>query len=186
MTSRKKYVILLRGVNVGGKNRLPNMELKRILEELGFKDVATYINSGNAVFSSDETPRADIVRGELEKNFDFPIPVIILPAAKVINIAASIPKNWTNDAPNIDKHGQKSDVLYLFDEIDDLSTLERIAFNREIEQMIYVNGALLLNISRKNQHKSCLLKIVGTPLYRQMTIRNIKTAKKLAELVSDH
>ena len=49
--------------------------------------------------------------------------------------------------------------------------------------MIYVDGAVLANISRANQSRYSLLKAVGTPLYRQMTVRNISTAKKLAELV---
>jgi len=48
----KKYIVLLRGINVGGKNKISMKELKELLEEYGFLDVVTYINSGNIVFSS--------------------------------------------------------------------------------------------------------------------------------------
>lgn len=48
----KEYIALLRGVNVGGKNKLPMKELVDILESLGYQDVRTYIQSGNVVFSS--------------------------------------------------------------------------------------------------------------------------------------
>lgn len=48
----KSYVILLRGINVGGKNKIPMIELKRYLEEQGFEEVVTYIQSGNVVLRS--------------------------------------------------------------------------------------------------------------------------------------
>ncbi len=48
------YVILLRGINVGGKNKVPMLALKKCLEELGFSHVLTYIASGNAVLKSDK------------------------------------------------------------------------------------------------------------------------------------
>ena len=48
-----KYIALLRGINVGGKNKLSMKELKKTLEENGFQDVVTYINSGNIIFTSD-------------------------------------------------------------------------------------------------------------------------------------
>ncbi|MNT71868.1 hypothetical protein D3C72_2104060 [compost metagenome] len=48
-----KYVALLRGVNVGGSHRVPKAEFRSVLEGLGFQDVEIYINSGNAIFTSD-------------------------------------------------------------------------------------------------------------------------------------
>jgi len=180
-----KYVALLRGINVGGKHRVPKAELQAVLERLGFHDVLIYINSGNAVFTSGKEPRVSEVQTALEKHFGFDIPTIILSAEKIQKIAAAIPGSWTNDPPKPDKSGQKSDVLYLFDEANRPEVLDKLAHRPDIETMMYVDGAVLANISRKNQTKYSLLKIVGTPLYRQMTIRNITTAKKLAELVSD-
>jgi len=49
------YIALFRGINVGGRNRLPMRELVEVLEELGLQDVKTYIQSGNVIFRSEDT-----------------------------------------------------------------------------------------------------------------------------------
>ena len=54
------HVALLRGINVGGHNRVPMPELKALMAGLGHTDVATYIQSGNAVFTSDEADTAKL------------------------------------------------------------------------------------------------------------------------------
>jgi len=180
-----KYVALLRGINVGGNHPVPKAQFKMVLEDLGFEDVVIYINSGNAVFSSSKEPNAADVQAALEAHFGFEIPTLILSGEKIRAIAAAIPPDWTNDAPKPDKSGQKSDVLYLFDDVNSPDILEKLGHKPEIQTMIYLDGAVLANITRANQSKYSLLRIMGTPLYRQMTIRNITTAKKLAELASD-
>ena len=52
------YVILIRGINVGGKNKIPMAGLKKCLEELGFSDVSTYIASGNVILKSKKGAKA--------------------------------------------------------------------------------------------------------------------------------
>lgn len=178
-----KFIALLRGINVGGNHRVPKAEFQTVLEELGFRDVVIYINSGNAVFTSDHEPKAGEVQAALEAKFGFAIPTLILSGKKARTIAAAIPQEWTNDAPKPDKSGQKSDVLYLFDDINTPDIIEKLGYKPDIETMIYVDGAVIANVTRANQSKYSLLRVIGKPLYRQMTIRNITTAKKLAELV---
>ena len=180
-----KYVALLRGVNVGGNHRVPKAEFQAVLESLGFRDVVIYINSGNAVFTSDDEVSTGAVQAALEKHFGFSIPTLVLPGEKVRAIAAAIPPEWTNDAPRPDKSGQKSDVLYLFDELNAPDVLEKLGYNSSLETMIYVDGAVLANITRANQLKGSLQKLVGTKLYAQMTVRNVNTARKLAELARE-
>lgn len=179
-----RYVALLRGVNVGGNHRVPEAEFRRVLEDLGFTDVVIYINSGNAIFSSKSVPKATEVQSALEKHFGFAIPTLVLSGEKIQAIAAAIPADWTNDSPKPDKSGQKSDVLYLFDDINTPDILEKLGHKPEVETMNYVDSAVLANITRKNQSKGSLQKIIGTSIYSKVTIRNITTAKKLAELVA--
>ena len=52
----KVYLALLRGINVGGKNKVPMAELKACFEELGCENVRTYIASGNVMFESNRVP----------------------------------------------------------------------------------------------------------------------------------
>ena len=178
-----KYVALVRGINVGGNHRVPKAEFQTVLESIGFKDVLIYLNSGNAVFSSESEPSASEVQTALETHFGFPIPTLVLPANKVKAIAAAIPATWTNDTPQPDKSGQKSDVLYLFDDINSPDILQKLGHNPEIETMMYVDGAVITNVTRLNQSKGSLQKLIGTKLYSRVTIRNINTARKLCELV---
>ena len=180
-----KYVALVRGINVGGNNRVPKLEFKEVLESMGFTDVLIYLNSGNAIFSNDHQPSASEVQAALEKHFKFSIPTLVLSAVKIKAIAAAIPADWANDKPQPDKSGQKSDVLYLFDDINTPDILEKLGHKPEIETMVYVDGAVVANVTRLNQGKGSLQKLIGTELYKRVTIRNINTAKKLAELVSE-
>lgn len=177
-----RFVVLLRGVNVGGNHRVPKADFQLVLEKLGFRDVTIYLNSGNAVFTSDHQPISGKVQSALEDYFGFPIPTLILSGDQVQQIADAIPSDWTNDSPRPDKSGQKSDVLYLFDQANTPQVLDEIGYKPDIEQMIYVNGAVLANISHANQTKGSLQKLIGTKLYSQMTIRNVNTARKLAEI----
>ena len=177
-----RYVALLRGVNTGGNRRVPKLEFQAVLEGLGFHDVLVYINSGNVVFTSDSVPVSSDVQAALETHFGFTIPTLVLSGEKVQAIAAAIPPDWTNDAPKPDKSGQKSDVLYLFDEINTPDIMQKLGYNPDIETMHHVDGAVLTNITRANQMKGSLQKIIGTKLYAGMTIRNVNTARKLAEL----
>jgi uncharacterized protein (DUF1697 family) len=178
-----RYAILLRGVNAGGNHRVPKGEFQRVLEGIGFRDVTVYINSGNAVCTSDKMVDAEEVQTTLENHFGFSIPTLVLSGEKVKAIAAAIPDDWTNDAPKPDKSGQKSDVLYLFDEINTPDILVRLGHKPDIETMYYVDGAVITNITRANQAMGSLQKVISTGLYAHMTVRNVNTARKLAELI---
>lgn len=178
-----KYVALLRGINVGGNSRVEMSKLKGAFEGYGFYGVRTYINSGNIVFSADHAPTAvDVVR-VLEKAFGFVIPTLVLSAEKIQAIADAIPSDWSNDAPQPDGSGQRSDVVYLFDELNSPDVIEKLGIHSDIETAIYVDGALLHNVSRLNQGRSALVKMIGTPNYKLVTIRNVNTTRRLAELV---
>ncbi|MGH7241504.1 MAG: DUF1697 domain-containing protein, partial [Candidatus Saccharimonadales bacterium] len=60
-----KYIVLFRGINVGGKNKLPMADLKQCLEQLGYTNVSTYIASGNALLESDKP--AEKIQTEIEQ-----------------------------------------------------------------------------------------------------------------------
>lgn len=174
------YVALIRGINVGGKNKISMRELKQAFEQAGMEAVSTYINSGNVLFRSDLISKTDIIlllEKAIKTTFGFAATVVVLSQDSVAAIAKALPDSWVNDA------GMKCDVLFLRDEIDDSEIVKRLALKPGIDNVLYVPGALLWSIDRLNLSKSGISKLLGTDLYRQMTIRNCNTLRKLALLV---
>ena len=90
----KTYIALFRGINVGGNNILPMKDLVNILEGMGFKDVKTYIQSGNIVFKSDPIKTKTIskeISGKILKKFGFEPTVILLEKDELKKIADKSP-----------------------------------------------------------------------------------------------
>lgn len=172
----KKYVALLRGINVGGNNKVSMQELKKIFEKLGFEEVSTYINSGNVIFnaSSSEKGLADAIEKALQKSLGFPIKVVIRDAENIKNLAQKIPSDWKNDAD------MKTDVLFLWEEFDKKETIELLQIKKAIDTLLYFDGAIVWHILKKNYNKSAMHAFIGSVVYKNMTARNINTVRKLA------
>lgn len=171
-----KYIALLRGINVGGNHKVEMKKLKILFESLGCINVLTYINSGNVIFESreDKINISKKVKDRLIKEFDFEIPILIKTEKEMKKIADAIPVGWQNDSTH------KTDVAYLFPEIDSVKTIDELPVKKEFIEIRYVKGAIYWNIDRKNYNKSHLNKIIGHKLYQFMTIRNVNTARYLA------
>jgi uncharacterized protein (DUF1697 family) len=173
------YVALLRGVNVGGRGIVSMATLKEQFEGLGLTQVKTYINSGNIIFSCDENDKAVLTK-QIEAAIRTPeldIKVLLKTLSDMQKLVAKIPHDWTNNQES------KCDVLFLWPEIDTPKVIEQIPQNSDIETLSYVPGAVLHHVSRENASKSRVTRIVGTPVYAQMTLRNVNTARKLLALM---
>lgn len=173
----KKYVALLRGINVGGNHKVEMQKLKTVFEKLGFADVSTYINSGNVLFGSRAIPKALDIEKVLQKTFGFSIPVVLRDAASIAKVAKAIPAGWDNN-PEV-----KTDVLFLWDEFNKKSSLGLLAPHPEADELKYVDGAIIWKINRKLHTKSGVRNFIGTPLYKHMTARNVNTVRKLVQLM---
>jgi uncharacterized protein (DUF1697 family) len=174
------YIALLRGINVGGNNKIDMKLLKKAFEQVGMDNVVTYINSGNIIFTSNiqvKTEIAQILETAISENFRLQIKVLILSLEDMESVMMSLPESWTND----DK--MKSDVLFLWDHINDESVLDKLVIKPEIETVKYVPGAILWSMDKENVTKSGITKLVGTALYRQMTVRNVNTTRKVYALM---
>ena len=171
-----KYIALLRGINVGASVKVNMRELKNDFELLGFQNVSTYINSGNIIFECDDVK--DIIEKKIEDKLrnktGQEIRVLLKTKEEIISIASEIPSEWTNDDL------QKTDVLYLFKEIDNEEILNELPINKEYVNIKYINSAVFLNVLRINYNKSKMIKIISHKKYKEMTIRNVNTARYLA------
>lgn len=107
------YAALLRGINVGGHNKVAMADLRALCGELGLGDVTTYIQSGNVVFSSARTD-AGVLAGELEGAiagaFGFGVPVVVRSAADLDAVAASNPFVRRGRDPSVLSVGFLSDL----------------------------------------------------------------------------
>lgn len=174
------YVALLRGINVGGKNKIDMKLLKQSFERVGMKSVVTYINTGNIVFAHDGLSKSElsyILEDAIYEDFGLPIKVMVRSLDDFTIIMDSLPDSWKNDQQ------MKSDVLFLWDEVDDESVLDKLAIKPEIDAVKYVTGAILWSVDKKNVTKSGMSKIIGTNLYKKITIRNVNTTRKIYELM---
>jgi uncharacterized protein (DUF1697 family) len=174
------YIALLRGINVGGNNKIDMKLLKQTFERVGMKDVVTYINTGNIIFSSvdqSKTELSSILEEAIHDDFGLRIKVVVRSIDDVRGIIHAIPDTWKNDKD------MKSDVMFLWDEIDDETVLENLVIKPTIDTVKYVPGAILWSIEKKNANKSGMSKIIGTKIYKQVTVRNVNTARKIYELM---
>jgi uncharacterized protein (DUF1697 family) len=176
-----QYVALLRGINVGGNNRVEMSRLKSVCESLGWANVSTYINSGNAIFSHDEASPA-VLAAELARalhiTFGFAINVLVKTGCELAEVITATPESWTN-GPSM-----KCDVVFVWDSISIEEELKRLKPRVGIDEVRTTPSAIIWKVDRVNAARSGLLRIVGTPLYRQVTVRNITTVRKLGERIN--
>ena len=94
-----RYILLLRGVNVGGKNKVSMSELKNMLLASGFEDIDSYINSGNLFFTSLKKPESCIskIRQVLDTNYNFSIPFALISKENYLAEKAKLPDWWQGE-----------------------------------------------------------------------------------------
>jgi len=170
-----EYVILMRKINVGTENRIGKRELEKLFLDLGYDTVGIYINSGNVILSTTK-PKAVIaqeIARALKDKFNEEIQFLIKTRNEMHNIAMQIPDEWQNNDE------QKTDIAYLFEDIDHEEIIEELPFKKEYVNVKYVKGALMMNVLRDNQGKSQLTKLISSRIYKSMTLRNVNTARYL-------
>lgn len=169
---------LLRGINVGKSIQFPMKQLKILLESLGYSNVITYLNSGNALFESDESAFVitNAIESTLELTFGQRIKTLVKSFDDMVNIAQSIPPDWTNDTT------QQTYVAYLFKEIATPNIIDDLPIKREFMSIFYQHECLIWNIKRENYNKSQITKLASHASYAAMTTRNANTARKLIAL----
>ena len=176
-----RYALLLRGINVGGKHTVSMDCLKADLMELGFRNVVSYINSGNLFFDSSEPE--EVIQRTLAHYFDaaydFPVPFIIISAATLQHEVAQLPDWWQDDT------AYRRDALFYLPEADTAAIeAETATWANSREQLHFGRTAFFYcnhdqaDYLTSNYHK----KLLKARFYKQLTIRSGKTFQKIIEL----
>jgi len=179
-----RYLVLLRGINVGGKNSVPMARLRGLLEEFGYAEISTYIASGNALLSSDR-PAAEIkqrIEEALPRTFALHselVAVLVLTHAQLRAIVDHRPEGF-GDHPET----YHSDAIFLMG-IDAAEAMPVFDPRPGVDWVWPGDGVIYSQRLSAERTKSRLNKVMSSPLYRSMTIRDWATTATLLRLIED-
>lgn len=174
-----KYICLLRGINVGGNNKVPMSELRSCFEDAGYQNVTTYINSGNVIFESRETDEAVLVKqceSAIVNRFGFAVVCAIISRDELHRALAHAPAWWGSGA---DKHN----AIFAIAPATAQSIMNEVGVAKPEYESVAGHGKVIFwTAPLQTFSRSRYSKIVGTAVYKSITIRNENTTRKLAEL----
>ena len=174
-----KYIAFLRGINVGGKNKIKMETLRAGFAALGFSNVKTYINSGNIIFETaktDDKKLAAKIEKSIEKEFDLKIKTIVRTIDEIKNIVENNPfaGQFENDK---DLH-----VFFLDEELPD-EKREMLLSNNNENEIYFVRNREIFCLLRVSVLDSLIGKdYIGKKLKVSATARNWRTVNKVLEI----
>lgn len=176
-----KYVLLLRGINVGGKNKVAMSDLKDMISKLGYENIITYINSGNIIFDANDNK--EIVRVKIShmlETFPFSINKVILTQEEYLDEISNLPEWWSEEL-------FRRDVLFYSDKVDYSVMKERIKMMPLNDEMVHFGKRAVFwgKCNEKNYLSTSYHKLLmKESFYKSITIRNARTFEKIIELLS--
>ena len=177
----KRYALLVRGINVGGKNKVVMAQLRQELTELGLEKVETYINSGNIFFTS-TAPKAQLVE-KLEVFFEVHYPFIqsfsLLSQEDYEEELNNLPAWWNEDLA-------RKDVLFYTEGLDVEQVIATVESLELKDEVLYFGrlGIFWGKFSEESYSKTAYHKyLLKMPFYRHITIRNAKTFDKIGQIL---
>jgi uncharacterized protein (DUF1697 family) len=176
-----QYVALLRGINVGGKNLIKMSELKACFEALGFKDVRTYIQSGNVLFNPDESDQARLtsqLEEALSTTFNYHSRVVVRSDDEMKDIVTNAPEGFGSDPATY-----RYDVIFLKEPLTPAEAMQRVTMKEGVDQAFAGQKVLYFSRLISKATQSHLTRIITMPIYQSMTIRNWNTTTKLLNMM---
>ena len=176
----KKYVAFLRGINISGKNKISMKELKAAFENVGFSDIATFLNSGNVVFCADEAEDEKILRTKIEamikEQFSLEIAVFVIDFSYLKQLLESAPSWWGT--------GEKTKYDNLIFILSDDSAEEICALlgkpSENLEMSKIEDNAIFWTFEREKYQKCAWWKKSASKgIAEKLTIRTAGTIKKI-------
>ena len=179
-----RYALLVRGINVGGKNKVVMAELRQELTELGLEKVETYINSGNIFFTSTD-PKVRLVE-KLEAFFAVHYPFIqsfsLLSQEDYEEELKNLPDLWTKDLA-------RKDVLFYTEGLDVAQVIETVESLELKDEIVHFGrlGIFWGKFSEESFYATAYHKyLLKMPFYRNITIRTAKTFDKIGQMLKNN
>jgi uncharacterized protein (DUF1697 family) len=175
-----EYVALLRGINVGGNAIIKMADLKKSVEQTGFNNVRTYIQSGNLVFESGDKNLQELTRKleeTLRKAFNYDSWVYLKTGGEYRKSVAAVPDEWkqTDDL--------RCYIAFLRDGIPVGDVLGQVELKDDIDFVEGGDGVIYMSTRLSGITKSRLTRLITKKVYKDITLRNYNTARKLLALL---
>ena len=178
----KRYIALLRGINISGKNKISMSELKSCFIELGYADVITHLNSGNVVFSTDENDEnilAYKIKEMIRERFGLDIPVFVILQEELEEVLSKAPDWWgTDDKETYDN------LIFVMPSATAEIVAEKIGEpTKELEQIYIYKNTVFWSFDRKEYAKANWWRKTATAGIGEMiTIRTANTLRRIVKM----
>ena len=178
----KRYIALLRGINISGKNKVPMAELRKCFETLDFMEVKTCLNSGNVIFSCKDTDAAELVNRierMIQHQFSLNIPVFVIPQEELADILRHAPDWWGTENQEI-----YDNLIFILPPATFPDIYHEIGAPKEgLEQIQEYQSVVFWSFSRKDYQKTNWWpKTASVPLGSKLTIRTANTIRKIVKM----
>jgi uncharacterized protein (DUF1697 family) len=178
-----RYIALLRGVNIGGRNKISMQELKTAFENHGFQNVLTYINSGNILFDSvlSESDAKTTCETIVKATFGLDIPVRITTATELQDVLRCAPDWWDNAVDTV------HNAIFVIPPMTAEEICKQVGEAKsEFEKVACCGSVILWSAARATFSKTRWSKLAGIKTANSaVTIRNANTTKRLLELAKN-
>lgn len=175
MATGHQHLALLRGINVGGNNKVAMADLRECFEAMGFDDVGTYINSGNVFFRAPRQKRAELAAGietGLSERFGFELKVVVVTEAELRAALAAAPDGFGGDS-------HLCDVLFLRKPLTVKKLIGVLELKEGVDRVWPGKGVVYFSRLKEKASSSRLSKFTGRPEYKDVTIRSWSSSNKL-------
>jgi len=155
--------------------------LRESFARLGFDDVSSYINSGNILFRAKERDPRKLERridAMLAQDHGLPARTVVRSRAEIEDLIATIDRTWKRPSDDWRYY-----VVFLRHSVDSESVVEQLTPKAGIEEVVYCPGTLLWRARIADLTRSGVQRIATLPLYKEITIRNLNTTRKVAALM---
>lgn len=183
MAKPTRYVALLRGINVGGKNLIPMADLRACVESTGASAVTTYIQSGNVLFEGADRPTAAWARAieqALSDRFRYEAKIVLLDHDGIRAAVQGAPEGFGDD---LDTY--RCDVLFLRGPHTAEEVIAAIRPREGIDRAFAGDGVCYFERLTARASGSRLSTVATLPAYQEMTIRNWRTTTRLLALLDE-
>lgn len=177
-----KYIALLRGINISGKNKISMSSLKEEIKRLGYENVSTYLNSGNVIFTTDLNHKSEIsqkIQVMIQAKFGLEIPVYVMEASELKELLAHRPNWWGQDQKEI-----YDNIIFVIPPYTYKQIYQVLGEPKEeLEQIQEYKNNIFWSYNLKEYRKTnWWSKTASTNVKDVITIRTAHTMKKLLEM----